>query len=90
MLKISRTPVGVCVTCGRVLDSCDKHTQCIDCRIAQREREEAKKEKRLNPNFHANEKLDRDAKEAQEQGLSYGRWRMIQEMKRRGEGKWGE
>ena len=76
-MKISRTPVGVCVTCGRVLDSCDKHTQCIDCRIAQREREEAKKEKRLNPNFHANEKLDRDAKEAQEHGMSYGKYKMM-------------
>lgn len=89
-MRISRPSEGVCVTCGRVLDDSDRHTQCLDCRIAQKEREEAKKERRLNPNFHVNEKLDQDAKEACEHGLSYGRWRMMQEMKKRGEGKWEE
>lgn len=77
-MRIGRPSEGVCVTCGRVLDNNDKHTQCLDCRIAQREREEAKKERRLNPNFHVNEKLDQDAKEAYEHGLSYGRWKMKQ------------
>ena len=57
-MRISRPSEGVCVTCGRVLDDSDRHTQCLDCRIAQREREEAKRERRLNPNFHVNEKLD--------------------------------
>lgn len=78
-----RKAEGACISCGRLLDQGDKRLKCPACRKKQKEREDEKYGR--IPGFHANEKLDADAVEAQKAGMSYGKWRALQEMKKRGE-----
>lgn len=76
---------AVCVSCGKPLGDDDNHTRCPECRRRLKKEEEEKKH--YNPNFNANEQLDRDCVEAAKQGLSYGKWRSLQEMKKMREGR---
>ena len=58
----------------------DTHRKCEYCR-----KKEYHKEEKVIHHFDANPQLDRDAAEAAAAGYSYGKWRMLQDMKKRGE-----
>jgi len=88
-----RKEKGLCVYCGKDLQG--KSTQCKEC---MRRRDsmylsDRKKPQAENPQEHRflkgiknpNTKLDEDCKQAMEEGLSYGKWRMKKEMRERGE-----
>ena len=77
-----RKAQGKCVSCG--MKAIEGKTLCEEC--AKRSRKNTSKryyESRgiANPN----KRLDDDAKSAFESGMTYGKWRMMQEMKARGE-----
>ena len=77
---------GVCCGCGIPLGNDDKHSRCPECRrLLKKKQMEAKEH--YNPNFHANKQLDADCVEAAKQGMSYGKWRALQEMKKMREGR---
>ena len=72
---------GICVRCGKKLDKYDKHSRCPECRKIMAEenaKKKAEKDSYRIASFHANEKLDADAKAAAEQNLSYGQYKMKQ------------
>lgn len=73
-----RRTEGLCISCGRLLDRGDKRLKCPACRKKQKEKED-EKYGRIS-GFHANEKLDADAMEAQKAGMTYGQWKMKQYM----------
>ena len=69
-----------CTECGRIMSVGDTHRKCKMCR-----KREYAKEERVVHHFDANPQLDHDAAEAAAAGISYGRWRMLKEMRERGE-----
>ena len=77
-----RKAQGICVSCG--MKAVEGRTLCEEC--AKRKREDKSRryyESRTIAN--PNKKLDYDAKSAFESGMTYGKWRMLQDMKARGE-----
>ena len=71
---------SVCTECGRVMSPGDSHRRCKECRMQANP-----KEVKVIHHYDANKKLDQDAAEAHRQKLSYGKWQMREEMKKRGE-----
>lgn len=71
----------LCVSCGAEMPEGDTRRHCENCRKKYKDSKEAK----VIHHYDANKKLDQDAAEAFSQGLTYGKWRMREEMKKRGE-----
>lgn len=71
----------LCVGCGAEMPEGDTRRHCGDCRKRYKENKEVK----VIHHYDANKKLDEDAKAANDAGLSYGKWRMQEEMRKRGE-----
>lgn len=71
---------GICVACGAKLPEGDSHRHCPECR--KKYKEKNKEKENVIHHFDANPELDKDAKEANDAGLSYGKWMLQQQLKK--------
>lgn len=89
-----RIEQGLCIRCGK--NKATNGQKCRDCQKWEIEKyhsddrstgyvKQEYKAEHLKGVSNPNTKLDADAKEAFEAGMTYGKWRMIQDMKKRGE-----
>ena len=71
----------LCVSCGAEMPEGDTRTKCENCRKKYKDSKEVK----VIHHYDANKKLDADAKAAFDQHLSYGKMKMLEDMRKRGE-----
>lgn len=74
---------GLCTRCGDT--AVEGGTMCEECMEKQRIKARRKRQEEHIRLTNPNAKLDEDAKAAFEAKMTYGKWRMIQDMKARGE-----